>query len=197
MKKKILIITGSIGVLYMLLAFVLPKFVAAPFAAHQSKNVWTENEKDYSESKSSNLVLDSIGNFPLPMGYVSDFEKIFSERQISHLTKIITDYEQKTTREIAIVTISSIEPYGNMKDYSTDLANEWKIGKPEKDNGLIILFSKNLRQIRIATGTGTEQKLTDEICKSVLDNTIIPEFKKGHYYSGIESGLNQLILLWE
>ncbi|MFD1161091.1 TPM domain-containing protein [Hwangdonia seohaensis] len=197
MKKKVLIITGSIGILYILLAFVLPKFVAVPLAAYHSKKVWTENEKDYSESKSSNLVLDSIGNFPLPIGYVSDYEKIFSERQISHLTKLIIDYEQKTTREIAIVTISSIEPYENVKDYATDLANEWKIGKPEKDNGLIILFSKNLRQIRIATGTGTEQKLTDEICKKVIDSTIVPEFKKGKYYNGIESGLKELMKRWE
>ncbi len=61
----------------------------------------------------------------------------------------------------------------------------------------MILFSKNLREIRISTGSGTEQKLTDEICKNVIDKTIIPEFKNGEYYSGIESGLNELIKLWE
>ena len=35
------------------------------------------------------------------------------------------------------------------------------------------------------------------ICKNVIDKTIIPEFKNGEYYSGIKSGLKELIELWE
>ncbi|MFI1742855.1 TPM domain-containing protein [Thalassobellus sediminis] len=195
--KKALIIIGSIGVLYVFASFILPKIIAIPFAAYNSKKVWTDYEKEYSESKTSELVLDSIGSFPFPIGSVSDYEKIFNENQISNLTKIISDYEQKTTREIAIVTVNSIEPYENIADYSTDLANEWGIGNPESDNGLLILFSKSLRELRITTGFGTEKILTDKKCKKVIDETIIPEFKNGDYYNGIEKGLSQLIKLWE
>jgi len=195
--KKALIIVSSIGILYVFTAFIFPKFIAAPFAAYNSKKVWTEYEKEHSESKTTEFVLDSIGNFPFPIGSVSDYEKVLNESQISHLTKIISEYEQKTTREIAIVTVSSIEPYESIADYSTDLANEWGIGNPESDNGLLILFSKNLREIRISTGLGTEKKLTDETCKNVIDKTIIPEFKNGDYYKGIEKGLNELIKFWE
>ena len=111
--------------------------------------------------------------------------------------KIISEYEEKTTREIAIVTVNSIEPYENISDYSTDLANEWGIGNSETDNGLLILFSKNLQEIRISTGYGTEKILTDELCKKVIDETIIPEFKKGDYYSGIEKGMTELIKKWK
>lgn len=195
--KKALIIVVSIGILYIFAAFILPNFIAVPLAAYNSQKVWTEHEKELSEKKSSEIVLDSIGEFPFPIGSVSDYERIFDEKQTSHLTKIIADYEQKTTREIAIVSISSIEPYENITDYSTDLANEWGIGNPDTDNGLLILFSKNLREIRISTGLGTEKNLTDEICKNVIDKTIIPEFKNGDYYGGIEKGLSELIKLWE
>ena len=195
--KKALIIVVSIGILYVFAAFILPNFIAVPFAAYNSQKVWTEHEKELSEKKSSEIALDSIGDFPFPIGSVSDYERIFDKKQISNLTKIIADYEQKTTREIAIVSINSIEPYENINDYSTDLANEWGIGNPETDNGLLILFSKNLREIRISTGLGTEKKLTDEICKNVIDKTIIPELKNGDYYNGIEKGLNELIKLWE
>jgi len=196
MKKKILIIIGSVGILYFLLSYILPAFVAVPFAAYNSKKAWAEHEKEYSETK-SDLVLDSIGDFPFPIGSVSDYEKIFNDVQISNLTKIISEYEEKTTREIAIVTVNSIEPYENISDYSTDLANEWGIGNSETDNGLLILFSKNLREIRISTGYGTEKILTDELCKKVIDETIIPEFKKGDYYSGIEKGMTELIKKWK
>ncbi|ADV50576.1 protein of unknown function DUF477 [Cellulophaga algicola DSM 14237] len=195
--KKALIIVGSIGILYVFLAFILPNFIAVPLAAYQAKKVWTEHEKEYSETKSSELVLDSIGNFPFPIGSVSDYENVFNDNQISKLTKIIAQYEEKTTREIAIVSVHSIEPYDNIKDYSTDLANEWGIGNPESDNGLLILFSKNLRELRITTGFGTEKILTDEKCKKVIDETIIPEFKNGEYFDGIKIGLSELIELWE
>jgi uncharacterized protein len=195
--KKALIIIGSIGILYVFASYILPNLIAVPLAAYQSQKTWTEHEKEYSETKSAELVLDSIGSFPFPIGSVSDYEKVFNESQISNLTEKISEYEQKTTREIAIVTVSSIEPYENIADYSTDLANEWGIGNPDSDNGLLILFSKNLREIRISTGLGTEKKLTDEICKNVIDKTIIPEFKNGDYYNGIEKGLSELIKIWE
>ena len=195
--KKILIIVGSIVILYVFAAFILPIFVAVPFAAYNSKKAWTEHEQEYSETKSSKLVLDSISNFPFPIGSVSDYEKVFNDNQILNLTKIISEYEEKTTREIAIVTINSIEPYNNINDYSTDLANEWGIGKSETDNGLLILFSKNLRKIRISTGYGTEKILTDELCKKVIDEIIIPEFKKRNYYNGIEMGMTELIKNWK
>ncbi|GFZ85417.1 hypothetical protein GCM10011531_15720 [Aquaticitalea lipolytica] len=196
MKKKILIIIGSVGILYFLLSYILPAFVAVPFAAYNSKKAWAEHEKEYSETK-SDLVLGSIGDFPFPIGSVSDYEKVFNDVQISNLTKIISEYEEKTTREIAIVTVNSIVPYENISDYSTDLANEWGIGNSETDNGLLILFSKNLQEIRISTGYGTEKILTDELCKKVIDETIIPEFKKGDYYSGIEKGMTELIKKWK
>ena len=49
----------------------------------------------------------------------------------------------------------------------------------------------------IATGTGTELILTDEICKNVIDLTIIPEFKNGNFYDGIKNGLIELIKKWK
>lgn len=58
----------------------------------------------------------------------------------------------------------------------------------EKNSGLTIVLCSPCRKIGIATGTGTgtELILIDEICKSVIDQTIIPEFKNGNFYDGIK-----------
>ena len=176
---------------------MLPRFIGVPLASYNSYKTWEEHSKESSRDQLNTIKLDSIGDFPFPIGSVSDYEDVFTEEQLSELTKTISLYEQETTREIAIVTISSIEPYDNITDYSTDLANEWGIGKTESDNGLLILFSKNLREIRISTGYGTEKILTDEICRKVIDKTIIPEFRKGDYFSGIKIGLIELISKWK
>ncbi len=195
--KKALIGIGFIGILYVFISFILPKYVGVPMAAYESYRIWKEHEKEYFQKKANSPVFDSIRNFPVPIGSISDYENVFSKDQINTLTTIIADYEQKTTREIAIVSIQAIEPYDNIAAYTIDLSNEWGIGKAETNNGLLILFSTNLRKIRIATGLGTEKILTDTICKRIIDQVIIPEFKKGNHYNGIEKGLIALINAWE
>jgi len=132
---------------------------------------------------------------PKPFGYVSDFEDVFTSKQIENLTKILSDYESKTTNQIAIVSISENLTDNNFDKYALDLSNYWGVGTADKNNGLTIIFSEKLRKIRISTGTGTQNILTDEMCKKIIDEIIIPEFKNEDYYSGIESGIIEIIKL--
>jgi uncharacterized protein len=135
--------------------------------------------------------------FPIPIGIINDYGQIFTESQRDELSEILYDYDIKTTRQIVVVTIDSIKPYNNIQKYATDLGQTWGVGNIEKNNGLIIVMCNPCQQIGIATGTGTEMILTDEICKEVIDNTIIPEFKNGEFYSGIKKGVNELIKKWK
>ena len=136
-------------------------------------------------------------DFPKPLGLVSDFDKVFTKIEIEKLSKILSEYQAKTTNQIAIVSISENLDETNFDQYALDLSNNWGVGTSEKNNGLTIIFSKQLRKIRISTGTGTENILTDDICEKVLNEKILPEFIKGNYYLGIENGLNEFIKLWK
>lgn len=62
---------------------------------------------------------------------------------------------------------------------------------------MTIVFSPKLRKIRISTGLGTEKILTDEICEHVLKTTIIPEFKNGNYFGGLDKATDYFIKLWK
>ncbi|TDQ28155.1 uncharacterized protein CLV82_2967 [Zeaxanthinibacter enoshimensis] len=146
-------------------------------------------EFDFSEMEKS--------NFPEPIGIINDYGQIFTESQRTELTKILYNYDIETTRQIVVVTIDSIKPYNNIQKYATDLGNNWGVGTAEKDNGLTIVVCNHCRQIGIATGSGTEKILTDEICKYVIDQTIIPEFKNGNFYDGIKKGVAELIEKWK
>lgn len=131
--------------------------------------------------------------FPDYIGYVNDFEGILTQEQIKDLNEIISKHEKESTNEIAIVTIFSFEPYKTLFDYSLALANYWGIGKKDKNNGIAIVFGKQIRQIRIQVGYGLENKLKDDEAKRIIDNTIFPEFKKGDYFAGIKKGLLEII----
>ncbi len=154
----------------------------------------TEIKKSTTKIKSSETVKST---FPKPIGIINDYEKIFTESQRTELSKVLYDYDIETTRQIVVVTIDSIKPYQNIQKYATDLGNEWGIGNAEKNNGLTIVVCNPCRQIGIATGLGTELILTDEICKNVIDQTIIPEFKNGEFYNGIKNGVTELIEKWK
>ena len=127
---------------------------------------------------------------------VNDYDSIFSPTQRKELSGIIYNYNMETTRQIVVVTIDSISPYSNIQKYATDLSNYWGVGNAEKNNGLTIVVCNPCRQIGIATGLGTELILTDEICKKVIEKTIIPEFKNGNFYVGIKKGVIELIEKW-
>ncbi|WP_276679941.1 TPM domain-containing protein [Empedobacter brevis] len=135
--------------------------------------------------------------FPKPLGYVSDYEKVLTNEELNKLSKILAEYENTTTNQIAIISISKNLNENNFNQYALDLSNNWGIGTAEKNNGLTIVFSKHLRKIRICTGTGTEKILTDQICEKVLNEKILPEFKNDDYYSGLINGINEFIKLWK
>lgn len=134
--------------------------------------------------------------FPKPIGYVSDFENLFTVQQINELEKRLSEYEINTKRKIAVVTVDSIEPYQNISEFTLDLANEWGVLGGDPNGSVIILLSKSIREISIVTSMETRKRLTDEICEKVITKTIIPEFKKDEYYMGIEKGITYLINYW-
>ena len=132
-------------------------------------------------------------SFPENVGYVNDFEELFTEEQKAELESIIVQLENETTIEIAIVSITSYAPYENLFDYSLDLSNYWGVGKKGKNNGILLVFGMKVKQIRIQVGYGLEDKLTDEESKYIIDNIIIPEFRKGDVFNGIKKGLLEII----
>lgn len=126
-------------------------------------------------------------------GYVFDFEQILTQEQEDQLHKIIVAHEKNTTNEIAVVTTPD---WGDQEDillYSVDFGEKYGVGKEEKDNGVVIVFSQAMRRTRISTGYGTEHILKDEIAKRIIDSVMIPAFKNGEYFDGIFAGTKAVI----
>jgi uncharacterized protein len=136
--------------------------------------------------------------YPKSIGYVNDFVGILDSQEKEILNLKLRKYNQKTSNQIAIIIINeSYLTKENFDEFSFKLSNFWGVGTKEKNNGLTITCSPKLRKIRINTGRGTEEILTDEICKEVLNSIIIPELKNENYYKAINSGIDSFILKWK
>ena len=132
-----------------------------------------------------------------PIGWVSDFEKLFTDEQIRTLDSIIGKFAAGSSNEIAIVTLAldsvAIKTVKDFEQFSLALFNQWGIGKKEKNNGVVILISQKLKRIRIEVGYGLEAKLTNAKAKIVIDTIVIPAFKRLQYFEGTLKGLLEII----
>jgi uncharacterized protein len=91
-----------------------------------------------------------------------------------------------------IATVSDIGGT-TVDDYSNRLFESWKIGKKDKDNGILILVAPNERRVRIEVGYGLEGVLPDAKSGRVIDEYMLPEFRAGSYSKGITKG-TQIIM---
>ena len=116
-------------------------------------------------------------------GYVTDPAKLFSPEEKANLEQILTQIEHNTTAEIAVVTAPSLDGL-SVEDYSIQLAEQWKVGKKDIDNGLIILIAPNERAYRIEVGYGLEGLLPDSLTGRLGREILVPAFKEERYGEG-------------
>lgn len=141
-----------------------------------------------------NLTKDYTSDvFPKPVGFINDFDSIFSKTEEDNLLKLIKIHENATTNQIAVVTINDLNSYDNIEKYSLDLANYWGVGLKDKDNGILIVIHKKARKIWIQNGNGLLTKLTDAETSYIIQSKIIPEFKRNNYYKGIYRAIEAII----
>lgn len=101
-------------------------------------------------------------------------------------------FNDSTSSQVAIVILSSVGNY-DIADYSVQLYNRWGIGQKEKNNGVLILVAKDDRKVWITTGYGMEGVLPDALAKRIVNNDILPNFKEGNYYEGLDEAVNSII----
>jgi uncharacterized protein len=127
-----------------------------------------------------------------PQGYVNDYANILPANSKVSLNKSLYSYYTKTSNQIMLVTIPSLDG-GSLEDISMQIAEKWKAGQKDKDNGVILLVSVADKKMRIEVGYGLEPFLTDSKSALIIANVIAPEFKKGDYFQGLVNGLNAII----
>lgn len=134
--------------------------------------------------------------FPNLSGRVVDTANILTQQERSALSSILQQHEEKTTNQIVVVTLSSLNNY-DITDYGYQLARYWGIGTKEKNNGVLLIIAPNERQLRIEVGYGLEGQLTDKLSYDIINSKITPEFKKEAYYQGILKGTQEIINVLE
>jgi uncharacterized protein len=136
---------------------------------------------------------------PNPPRLVNDFANILSDYQKNALEKKLVRFNDTTSNQITVVIVNSLNGYTPAM-FATDIGLEWKVGQKEFDNGVVVLVKPKLGstdkgQAYIAVGYGLEPVIPDAIAKRIIENEMIPSFRNGDYYNGIDKATNVLMEL--
>jgi uncharacterized protein len=123
---------------------------------------------------------------------VNDYAGLLSRNEVVSLERKLVAYNDSTSTQIAIVIEPSLEGEDDF-DRSVRIAQAWGIGQGEEDNGLLIYVARDDRKVRIQTGYGMEDIIPDAIAKRIIEQLIIPAFRQGRYYQGLDQATTLMI----
>ena len=124
-------------------------------------------------------------------GYVTDTAGLLTPDQKLQLDTIIADERLKSSNEIAVAIVPSLNGEA-IADVAVEIGRAWGVGTAQNDNGILMLVSRDDREIFIATGYGLEGALPDIVTKGIVDEDIVPQFKEGAYFEGIKAGIEAM-----
>ncbi len=149
-----------------------------------STTLFASNDSDiFKRPEHQQLVVDNAG--------------IFNNQQIEALTAKLNTFSRETSTQILIYTTKDLMGY-DVADFAQRLGEGWGVGHGKFDNGIVIVFKPKTDEpgrITLQTGYGIEPLIPDVTANRIINHEMIPEFKKGNIYGGINNAVNTCISL--
>ncbi len=136
----------------------------------------------------------SADPFPLPTltGRVVDNAGLLPPARQDKLSAALADVERLTRHQFVVVTVPSLHGR-SIDDVGLMLGKCWGIGRKDHDDGVLLVVAPTERKVRIEVGYGLERTLTNSEAKAIIDQHILPSFRRGALAAGIFRGSAAII----
>jgi uncharacterized protein len=135
---------------------------------------------------------------PNPPKLVNDFAGLLNAEEVNALEQKLVAFNDSTSTQIAIVIVRDLGGY-DKADYAQRLGEKWGIGQKGKNNGILILVKTKTADSKgdvfITAGYGLEGAIPDLTVGEIIDNEILPAFRLGEYYRGLNKASSTLMAL--
>ncbi|MFH1217637.1 MAG: TPM domain-containing protein [Pseudomonadota bacterium] len=125
-------------------------------------------------------------------GYVNDYADMISPHLEVKLERALQSFDLSDSTQIAVLTIPSLQG-DSLEEFSIRTVDRWQVGRKGKDNGVLLLVSRDDRKVRIEVGRGLEPVLTDLLSGRIIDGIITPSFKANQFDHGFEAGVVAIV----
>jgi uncharacterized protein len=137
-------------------------------------------------------VAQNLQPIPKLTARVTDLTGTLTAEQQSSLEDKLAAFEARKGSQVAVLVVATTEPE-EIAQYSIRVVDQWKLGRRDVDDGALLIVAKNDRELRIEVGRALEGALPDVTANRIISETIVPLFRQGDFYGGINAGLDQVI----
>ena len=137
--------------------------------------------------------IDAAGLQAVPAlrAHVMDETGTLTASDAAALEQQLTDFERQRGAQIVVLLVSTTAPE-DIADYSQRVAEAWKLGRTGVGDGLLLVAALQDRRVRIAPYKTLEGAIPDVVAKRIIDQQIVPAFRRGDYAGGLRDALAQL-----
>ncbi|MEI6684395.1 MAG: TPM domain-containing protein [Bacteroidota bacterium] len=135
---------------------------------------------------------------PDPPRLVNDFAGILQADELQSLERKLVIFNDSTSTQIVVVIVKSLNGL-DKQSFAYQIGQKWGVGQKGKNNGAVVLikprYANEKGEAEIQTGYGLEGVIPDALAKRIVDNEMIPNFRAGNYYAGIDAAVSTMISL--
>jgi uncharacterized protein len=124
-------------------------------------------------------------------GRVIDRTETLDSLQRQSMEQHLANVERELGTQMVVLIVNSTLPE-DIAAYAHRVADQWKIGRRDVGDGLLIVVAKNDRRIRIEVAKALEGAVPDLAARQIITETISPAFKRNDYAGGLNAAIDRL-----
>ena len=125
---------------------------------------------------------------------VTDLTATLDTQQKQQLDSELAALEQRKGAQIAVLIVPTTEPE-DIAQYSIRVFDQWKLGRKNIDDGVLLIVAKNDHRVRIEVARGLEAAIPDAAAARIIREYITPRFRAGDFFGGIHDATGALTKL--
>ena len=126
--------------------------------------------------------------------HVNDYADMIGADAQQAIDDRLAKLEADTGAQVVVLTVPSLEG-GSLEEFTLRIAETWKLGREDTDDGLIIFVARDDRMIRLEVGYGLEGTVPDALANRIIDERMAPAFRNGDFEGGIASAAEAVEIL--
>lgn len=131
---------------------------------------------------------------PLPVlqSHVNDYAGVLATRGPA-IDATLKTFEAQSGHQVFVLTVDRLPADTSIEAYAVAVFEQWQPGRKGRDDGALLVIATGDRKMRIETGYGLEDKLTDLHSARIVREVITPRFQQGDIEGGVADGVDAML----
>ncbi len=130
---------------------------------------------------------------PKPAGYFNDYAGVVSREAALRFNEQLAQFERESSNQVLVAVFRKMQSDSSIADYTQRIAQSWRVGQAEKENGAVLFVFIDDRKMFIQVGYGLEGTLPDATAFEITERHIKPLFREGNYEAGLGRGIELML----